>query len=215
VVGNIHTFQEHELSSNPGFCLPCQIDASSKPKYQPIVIASEINEKEIEEQYKDSSTEIVVKELSIAKANYVLTNNVSLNSGILIAADSMLEFESQSLGKPLNAENAIARWQKMRGKSGILHTGHTVIRLDNKQTITRVVSTKVEFANVDDKEIIDYVATKEPLNVAGAFTIDSLGAAFVKEVQGDHSNVIGLSLPALREIVRELGLSWTSLWEMA
>jgi len=194
---------------------PARLMLLRSQNIQPMVIASEINEKEIEEQYKDSSTEIVVKELSIAKANYVLTNNVSLNSGILIAADSMLEFESQSLGKPLNAENAIARWQKMRGKSGILHTGHTVIRLDNKQTITRVVSTKVEFANVDDKEIIDYVATKEPLNVAGAFTIDSLGAAFVKEVQGDHSNVIGLSLPALREIVRELGLSWTSLWEMA
>ena len=194
---------------------PARLMLLRSQNIQPIVIASEINEKEIEEQYKDSSTEIVVKELSIAKANYVLTNNVSLNSGILIAADSMLEFESQSLGKPLNAENAIARWQKMRGKSGILHTGHTVIRLDNQQTITRVVSTKVEFANVDDKEIIDYVATKEPLNVAGAFTIDSLGAAFVKEVQGDHSNVIGLSLPALREIVRELGLSWTSLWEMA
>ena len=194
---------------------PARLMLLRSQNIQPIVIASEINEKEIEEQYKDSSTEIVVKELSIAKANYVLTNNVSLNSGILIAADSMFEFESQSLGKPLNAEKAIARWQKMRGKSGILHTGHTVIRLDNKQTITRVVSTKVEFANVDDKEIIDYVATKEPLNVAGAFTIDSLGAAFVKEVQGDHSNVIGLSLPALREIVRELGLSWTSLWEMA
>jgi septum formation protein len=194
---------------------PARLMLLRSQNIQPIVIASEINEKEIEEQYKDSSTEIVVKELSIAKANYVLTNNVSLNSGILIAADSMLEFKSQSLGKPLNAENAIARWQKMRGKSGILHTGHTVIRLDNKQTITRVVSTKVEFANVDDKEIIDYVATKEPLNVAGAFTIDSLGAVFVKEVQGDHSNVIGLSLPALREIVRELGLSWTSLWEMA
>jgi len=194
---------------------PARLMLLRSQNIQPIVIASEINEKEIENQLKDSSTETVVKKLSIAKANYVLTNNVSLNSGILIAADSMLEFESQSLGKPLNAENAIARWQKMRGKSGILHTGHTVIRLDNKQTITRVVSTKVEFANVDDKEIIDYVATKEPLNVAGAFTIDSLGAAFVKEVQGDHSNVIGLSLPALREIVRELGLSWTSLWEMA
>ncbi len=194
---------------------PARLMLLRSQNIQPIVIASEINEKEIEEQLKDSSTEIVVKELSIAKANYVLTNNVSLNSGILIAADSMLEFETQSLGKPLNAENAIARWQKMRGKSGILHTGHTVIRLDNKQVITRVVSTKVEFANIDDKEIIDYVATKEPLNVAGAFTIDSLGAAFVKEVQGDHSNVIGLSLPALREIVRELGLSWTSLWEMA
>ena len=194
---------------------PARLMLLRSQNIQPIVIASEINEKEIEEQYKDSSTEIVVKELSIAKANYVLTNNVSLNSGILIAADSMLEFESQSLGKPLNAENAIARWQKMRGKSGILHTGHTVIRLDNRQTITRVISTKVEFANVDDKEILDYVATSEPLNVAGAFTIDSLGAAFVKEVHGDHSNVIGLSLPALREIVRELGLSWTSLWEMA
>ena len=194
---------------------PARLMLLRSQNIQPIVIASEINEKEIEEQYKDSSTEIVVKELSIAKANYVLTNNVSLNTGILIAADSMLEFESQSLGKPLNAENAIARWQKMRGKSGVLHTGHTVIRLDNKETITRVVSTKVEFANVDDKEILDYVATNEPLNVAGAFTIDSLGAAFVKEVQGDHSNVIGLSLPALREIVRELGLSWTSLWEMA
>jgi septum formation protein len=186
---------------------PARLMLLRSQNIQPIVIASEINEKEIEEKYKDSSTEIVVKELSIAKANYVLTNNVSLNTGILIAADSMLEFESQSLGKPLNAENAIARWQKMRGKSGILHTGHTVIRLDNRQTITRVISTKVEFANVDDKEIIDYVA--------GAFTIDSLGAAFVKEVHGDHSNVIGLSLPALREIVRELGLSWTSLWEMA
>jgi septum formation protein len=194
---------------------PARLMLLRSQNIQPIVIASEINEKKIEEKYKDSSTEIVVKELSIAKANYVLTNNVSLNTGILIAADSMLEFESQSLGKPLNAENAIARWQKMRGKSGILHTGHTVIRLDNRQTITRVISTKVEFANVDDKEILDYVATGEPLNVAGAFTIDSLGAAFVKEVHGDHSNVIGLSLPALREIVRELGLSWTSLWEMA
>jgi septum formation protein len=194
---------------------PARLMLLRSQNIKPIVIASEINEKEIEAQYKNSATEVIVKELSIAKANYVLNNNVSLNNGILIAADSMLEFNSQSLGKPLNAENAIERWQQMRGKTGILHTGHTVIRLDNKQTITRVISTKVEFANVDDQEILDYVATTEPLYVAGAFTIDSLGAAFVKQVHGDHSNVVGLSLPALREIVRELGLSWTSLWEMA
>jgi len=194
---------------------PARLMLLRSQNIKPIVIASEINEKEIEAQHKNSATEVIVKELSIAKANYVLNNNVSLNNGILIAADSMLEFNSQSLGKPLNAENAIARWQQMRGKTGILHTGHTVIRLDNKQTITRVISTKVEFANVDDQEILDYVATTEPLYVAGAFTIDSLGAAFVKQVHGDHSNVVGLSLPALREIVRELGLSWTSLWEMA
>ena len=194
---------------------PARLMLLRSQSIKPIVIPSEINEKEIEAQYKNSATEVIVKELSIAKANYVLNNNVSLDNGILIAADSMLEFNSQSLGKPLNAENAIERWQQMRGKTGILHTGHTVIRLDNKQTITRVISTKVEFANVDDQEILDYVATTEPLHVAGAFTIDSLGAAFVKQVHGDHSNVVGLSLPALREIVRELGLSWTSLWEMA
>ena len=194
---------------------PARLMLLRSQNIKPIVIPSEINEKEIEAQYKNSATEVIVKELSIAKANYVLNNNVSLDNGILIAADSMLEFNSQSLGKPLNAENAIERWQQMRGKTGILHTGHTVIRLVNKQTITRVISTKVEFANVDDQEILDYVATTEPLHVAGAFTIDSLGAAFVKQVHGDHSNVVGLSLPALREIVRELGLSWTSLWEMA
>ena len=194
---------------------PARLMLLRSQKIQPIVIASDINEREIEERFSNQSTSNLVNELSIAKANYVLNNNISLTTGILIAADSMLEFESQSLGKPLNAENAIARWKNMRGKSGILHTGHTVIRLDNKQTISRVVSTRVEFANLDDKEILDYVATTEPLNVAGAFTIDSLGAAFVKQVHGDHSNVIGLSLPALREIVRELGLSWTSLWEMA
>ena len=194
---------------------PARLMLLRSQNIKPIVIPSEINEKEIEAQYKNSATEVIVKELSIAKANYVLNNNVSFDNGILIAADSMLEFNSQSLGKPLNAENAIERWQQMRGKTGILHTGHTVIRLDNKQTITRVISTKVEFANVDDQEILDYVATTEPLHVAGAFTIDSLGAAFVKQVHGDHSNVVGLSLPALREIVRELGLSWTSLWEMA
>jgi len=194
---------------------PARLMLLRSQKINPIVIPSEINERQIEEKYKGQSTEVIVEKLSIAKANYVLENNLSIDKGILIAADSMLEFDSKSFGKPLNASNAIERWKQMRGKSGILHTGHTVIRLDNKQTISRVVSTKVQFANVDDEEIVAYVASGEPLQVAGAFTLDSLGAAFVTQVQGDHSNVVGLSLPTLREIVRELGLSWTSLWEMA
>jgi septum formation protein len=194
---------------------PARLMLLRSQKINPIVIPSEINERQIEEEHKGQSTEVIVEKLSIAKANYVLENNLSIDKGILIAADSMLEFDSKSFGKPLNASNAIERWKQMRGKSGILHTGHTVIRLDNKQTISRVVSTKVQFANVDDEEIIAYVASGEPLQVAGAFTLDSLGAAFVTQVQGDHSNVVGLSLPTLREIVRELGLSWTSLWEMA
>jgi len=194
---------------------PARLMLLRSQKINPIVIPSEINERQIEEEHKSQSTEVIVEKLSIAKANYVLENNLSLDKGVLIAADSMLEFESKIFGKPLNAKNAIERWKQMRGKSGILHTGHTVIRLDNKQTISRVVSTKVQFANVDDEEIVAYVASGEPLQVAGAFTLDSLGAAFVTQVQGDHSNVVGLSLPTLREIVRDLGLSWTSLWEMA
>jgi len=194
---------------------PARLMLLRSQKINPIVIPSEINERQIEEEHKSQSTEVIVEKLSIAKANYVLENNLSLDKGVLIAADSMLEFESNSFGKPLHAKNAIERWKQMRGKSGILHTGHTVIRLDNKQTISRVVSTKVQFANVDDDEIVAYVASGEPLQVAGAFTLDSLGAAFVTQVEGDHSNVVGLSLPTLREIVHELGLSWTSLWEMA
>lgn len=194
---------------------PARLMLLRSQKINPIVIPSEINERQIEEEHKSQSTEVIVEKLSIAKANYVLENNLSLDKGVLIAADSMLEFESKIFGKPLNAKNAIERWKQMRGKSGILHTGHTVIRLDNKQTISRVVSTKVQFANVDDEEIVAYVASGEPLQVAGAFTLDSLGAAFVTQVQGDHSNVVGLSLPTLRDIIRELGLSWTSLWEMA
>jgi septum formation protein len=183
-------------------------------KINPIVIPSDVNEKEVENSFKDTSIPNIVQELSIAKAKNVLENNVSLAEGILIAADSMLEFENKPYGKPLTADAAIQRWKSMRGKNGILHTGHSIIRLDNKQMISKVVSTKVFFAYIDDEEIIDYVATSEPLNVAGAFTIDSLGAAFISKVEGDHSNVIGLSLPIVREMVKELGLSWTSLWDI-
>ena len=193
---------------------PARLMLLKTQKINPVVIPSDINEKELGESLRDTSITNVVQELSIAKAKYVLENNVSLAEGILIAADSMLEFEKKPYGKPLTAESAIQRWKNMRGKSGTLHTGHTIIRLDNKQSISKVVSTKVFFANIDDEEIIDYVATTEPLNVAGAFTIDSLGAAFISKVEGDHSNVIGLSLPIVREMVKELGLSWTKMWDI-
>lgn len=193
---------------------PARLMLLKSQKITPIVIPSEVNEKEIENNFKSSPSSTIVLELAKAKAAYVLNNNVSLAEGILIAADSMLEFENKPYGKPLSAEVAIQRWKNMRNKTGILHTGHTVIRLDNKKEISKVVSTKVYFANVSDEEILDYVATTEPLNVAGAFTIDSLGAAFISKVEGDHSNVIGLSLPILREIVLELGLSWTKLWDI-
>jgi len=193
---------------------PARLMLLRTQKINPIVIPSDVNEKEIENSLKDAPVSNIVQELSIAKAKNVLDNNISLAEGILIAADSMLEFDNKPFGKPLTADVAIQRWKSMRGKTGILHTGHTIIRLDNKQIISKVVSTKVFFANIDDEEIVQYVATTEPLNVAGAFTIDSLGAAFITKVEGDHSNVIGLSLPIAREMVKELGLSWTNLWDI-
>ena len=193
---------------------PARLMLLKTQKINPIVIPSEINEKEIEKTFKDSPVSKIVLELSIAKAKNVFENNISLTEGILIAADSMLEFENKPYGKPLTADAAIQRWKDMRGKTGFLHTGHTIIRLDNKQIISKSISTKVFFANIDDEEIFYYVATTEPLHVAGAFTIDSLGAAFITKVDGDHSNVIGLSLPIVREMVKELGLSWTKLWDI-
>jgi len=193
---------------------PARLMLLRTQKINPIVIPSDVNEKEIENSLNDTPVSNIVQELSIAKAKNVLDSNISLAEGILIAADSMLEFDNKPFGKPLTADVAIQRWKSMRGKTGILHTGHTIIRLDNKQIISKVVSTKVFFANIDDEEIVQYVATTEPLNVAGAFTIDSLGAAFITKVEGDHSNVIGLSLPIVREMVKELGLSWTNLWDI-
>ncbi len=193
---------------------PARLMLLKTQKINPIVIPSDINEKELENKFKNSPVSTIVLELSKAKAENVLKNNVSLTEGILIAADSMLEFENNPYGKPLSAEIAIQRWKNMRNKTGILHTGHTVIRLDTKQEISKSASTKVYFADLSDEEIVDYVCTTEPLHVAGAFTIDSLGAAFITKVDGDHSNVIGLSLPILREIVLVLGLSWTKLWDI-
>lgn len=128
---------------------------------------------------------------------------------IVIGCDSVLEFDGQVLGKPADAAEATARWQAMRGRSGELHTGHWLI--SGEQAVGRTVSTTVHFAQVSDAEIAAYVATGEPLQVAGAFTIDGRGGAFIRGIVGDHHNVIGLGLPALRELLAQLGVAWTTL----
>ena len=135
--------------------------------------------------------------------------------GIVIGGDSMFELEGVVYGKPHTAEKAIARWKDMRGKTGTLHSGHCVIRIQDG-TLTRAVevaSANVSFAaDISDAEIEAYVATGEPLHVAGAFTVDSLGAPFIERVEGDPSTVVGMSLSTIRRLVRELGVEWTSLW---
>lgn len=129
---------------------------------------------------------------------------------VVVGCDSVLELDGEAFGKPHTAELAIQRWRAMRGRSGVLHTGHCVIVGDRQ--LTRGAATTVHFARLDDAEIEAYVATGEPLEVAGAFTLDGLGGAFVTGIEGDPHNVVGISLPLLREMLMAVGLTWPQLW---
>ena len=133
---------------------------------------------------------------------------------ILIACDSVLEFEGRAHGKPGTEQAAIERWQRMRAREGILHTGHyvAVSRASALHDSVRIGSTTVAFADVSDGEIAAYAATGEPQRVAGGFTIDGRGGAFVTSISGDPFNVIGLSLPLVRQMVIDLGVAWQDLW---
>ncbi len=132
--------------------------------------------------------------------------------GLVLGCDSVLELDGEALGKPADAAAAVSRWQQMRGRSGVLHSGHSVHDLATGRVAAATASTTVHFADVSDEEIKAYVATGEPLYVAGAFTIDGLGGAFITGIEGDHHNVVGVSLPLLRDLVAELGHRWTDLW---
>lgn len=131
---------------------------------------------------------------------------------LVLGCDSVLELDGEALGKPADAAEATRRWQAMRGRSGVLHTGHCLRDGATHRVAAATASTTVHFADVTDDEIAAYVATREPLNVAGAFTVDGLGGAFVTGIEGDHHNVVGVSLPLVRELAAELGHPWTDLW---
>ena len=132
--------------------------------------------------------------------------------GLVLGCDSALLLDGEMLGKPHLPEVAIARWQKMRGQTGILCSGHWLIDGETGEATGKVTQTTVKFANLTDEQIRKYVATGEPLQVAGAFTIDGIGGAFVERIEGDYHTVVGLSLVALRELVTELGHDYQSLW---
>jgi septum formation protein len=131
---------------------------------------------------------------------------------LVLGCDSVLELDGEALGKPADAVEAVARWRAMRGHTGVLHTGHCLHDTGSGRRAVGTGSTVVHFADVSDAEITAYVDSGEPLHVAGAFTIDGLGGAFVTAIEGDHHNVVGLSLPLLRDLLAELGHRWTDLW---
>ncbi|MFG2903467.1 nucleoside triphosphate pyrophosphatase [Kitasatospora sp. NPDC048286] len=131
---------------------------------------------------------------------------------LVIGCDSVLELDGLALGKPADAAEALARWQSMRGRAGVLRTGHCVIDTATGWQSSATASTTVRFGTPDDAEIAAYVASGEPLHVAGAFTLDGRSAPFVDGIDGDPGNVIGLSLPLLRRLLADLDVRITDLW---
>ncbi|MFG6502820.1 Maf family protein [Microbacterium sp. P05] len=136
--------------------------------------------------------------------------------GVVIGGDSMFALGGEIYGKPYTAEAAIERWNRMRGTTGVLHSGLSVIRVQPGSLPSEAFAhseASVTFAaDITDDEISAYVATGEPLHVAGAFTVDGLAGAFIDEVDGDPSTVVGMSLSALRRLVAQVGVGWIELW---
>jgi septum formation protein len=131
---------------------------------------------------------------------------------LVVGCDSVLDVDGVALGKPADAADAVERWRALRGRSAVLRSGHHLIDTGTGRSVSGTSSTTVYFADVSDDEIAAYVATGEPLHVAGAFTVDGYGGAFVTRIEGDHHGVVGISLPLLRELMRSLDLRWIDFW---
>jgi len=171
----------------------------------PDVIVSGVDE----DKYSAPTTGELTQVLASAKASAVAS---SLTDGLVIGCDSMLDLDGRAYGKPASPEEAIRRWQEMSGKTGTLFTGHCLIDVASGKCEAAVASTTVRFGTPTDAEISAYVATGEPLNMAGAFTIEGLGGWFVDSIDGDHNNVIGISVPLLRRLLLDLGVTIPDLW---
>lgn len=159
-------------------------------------------------------TDLVVT-LAVAKAVAVAERlgSPAAAAGVLVlGADSMFELDGVLTGKPGSAEAAAARWREMRGRSGVLHTGQCIVDVRSGERASAAASTVVTFADVSDVEIAAYVASGEPLDVAGAFTLDGRAAPFIERVDGDPSNVMGLSMPLVRTLLATLGVQLIDLW---
>ena len=173
--------------------------------FDPQVVVSHVDESLVEA----TEPREVVQELASKKAAVVAEGRTT---GLVVGCDSMLLLDGRVLGKPADAAEATARWHAMRGRTGLLLTGHAVVDTATGRTACAVAATEVRFGMPTDAEIAAYVATGEPLHVAGAFTLDGRSAPFVNGIDGDPGTVLGLSLPLLRALLADLGVAVTDLW---
>jgi septum formation protein len=152
----------------------------------------------------------LVETLAVRKAAAV-AKHVPANS-VVIGCDSMLSFDGDIMGKPPTPDAARHYWQRMRGRDGVLLTGHCVIDVGSGREASGVASTTVHFGTPTDDELDAYISTGEPMKVAGAFTLDGFAGPFVEGIEGDHGNVIGLSLPLLRRLLADIDIRIVDLW---
>ena len=178
---------------------------------KPTIIVSNVDEET--EFFNAMSPEDMVIALAISKAHTV--REMIDYPAIIIGCDSTFDVDGVSFGKPGTPEIAIERAKKISGRTGLLHTGHCIIDTEQGIEIADRVTTKVTFTDMTDDEIADYVASEEPLHVAGGFTLDGFGSPFIPIIEGDYTNVVGISMPFLRNAMRQLGYSWPQVKEMS
>ncbi|HEU4949116.1 MAG TPA: Maf family nucleotide pyrophosphatase [Kribbella sp.] len=199
--------------SRPRFVLasasPARLQTLRNAGVEPEVIVSGVDEDDITAENPGE----LARALAALKARAVVSTLD--DHATVLGCDSVLEFDGVAYGKPGSPEIAKDRLGMMRGRSGILHTGHCLFDTRTRQELRELASTTVHFADLTDAEIDAYVATGEPLVVAGSFTVDGLGGPFIEGVDGDYHNVVGLSLPLVRRMLAEVGIAWHSLWRPA
>jgi septum formation protein len=178
---------------------------------KPTIIVSNVDEET--DFFNAMTPEDMVIALAISKAHTVC--ELIDYPAIIIGCDSTFDVDGVSFGKPGTPEVAIERAKKISGRTGLLHTGHCVIDTEKGVEISDRVTTKVTFTDMSDEEIADYVASEEPLHVAGGFTLDGFGSPFIPVIEGDYTNVVGISMPFLRSAMKQLGYSWPQVKEMS
>ena len=178
---------------------------------KPTIIVSNVDE-ETDFFNAMSPTDMVIA-LAVSKAHTV--REMINYPAIIIGCDSTFDVDGVSFGKPGTTDIAIERAKKISGSTGLLHTGHCIIDTEKGIEIADRVTTKVTFTDMTEEEITDYVASGEPLHVAGGFTLDGFGSPFIPVIEGDYTNVVGISMPFLRGAMKQLGYSWPQVKEMS
>jgi septum formation protein len=191
---------------------PARLGLLKQAGIDPRVVVSGVDERAVTADTPAELARTLAEAKAAAVAGTGAGDGVVDQGDLVLGCDSVLELDGQALGKPADAAEAVARWQAMRGRSGVLRTGHCLIDTATGRRVSATASTTVHFGTPDDAEVAAYVASGEPLYVAGAFTLDGRSAPFVDGIEGDPGNVIGLSLPLLRRLLADLGVRITDLW---